>query len=572
MVTPARKPSEEKRWMKYWEDAPVETESINATVYDFLKASNTSDAAHLSETALLYYDRKISYGELFDKIEETARAYCKIGVKAGDIVTVCSVMTPETIYSFYALDLLGATLNMVDPRTSSNGLHEYLKEVESRFVLTISVAYEKMREAVLGTAVEKVIVNSPADSLPGVKKFLYNLKNKGGSYAPNVMLWQDFAAAAANEPAVMPVPYDAEHAILIMHTGGTTGRPKGVLLSDRNLNALALQYANKRIDKRQDSFLNVMPPFIAYGYGCGVHAPLHGGAVVILIPQFEPEKLGKLMRKYHPNMMAGVPLHYQNLLNDSTVKNMDLSFLHTTGSGGDAITVEDEDIVNNFFAERKAPYKLCKGYGMTEVSACACSCIREVNRRGSVGVPLSMTTVGIFKPETDEEVGYDTEGEICINTPTMMLGYYKMPDETDKVIRRHSDGKLWVHTGDLGKMDEDGFVFVLGRMKRVIIRHDGFKVFPYIIENEVMPLHGVDAACAVAVKDPEHHQGKLPFLFIKPMPGYEDHVALERMLRKACAEDLPEYVQPAGYAFVDEFPYTKVGKVDYLALEKQAKL
>lgn len=564
-----RKPSEEKVWMKYWEGVDVDTSHLDTSVYDFLLLAN---AEYPEETALIYYDRKISYGELFANIEATAKAYQKIGVKAGDIVTVCSVMTPETVYSFYALSKLGATLNMVDPRTSPHGLHEYIKEVRSRLVMVIAPAYEKMREAVLGTGVEKVIVNSPADSLPKGKKWLYSLSNKTGSYAANVIKWVDFLAMAEQEPEAPAAPYDADRAILIMHTGGTTGKPKGVLLSDRNENALAVQYVAKRAIGRQNIFLNVMPPFIAYGYGCGVHAPLYGGMQVVLIPQFDPKKLGLLLKKYRPNHMAGVPLHYQNLLTDRAVKCMDMSFLYTTGSGGDAITVEDEDLVNAFLKKHNAPYLLNKGYGMTEVNAAAAVCTQDVNRRGSVGVPMVLTTVGIFKPETDEELGYNEEGEICFQTPTMMLGYYEMPDETEKVLRRHSDGQIWVHSGDLGKIDEDGFVYVLNRIKRVIIRHDGFKVYPYIIENEVMPIHGVDAACAVAVKDPEHKQGKLPFLFIKPMPGYEDHVVLEKVLRKACAEALPEYVQPAGYAFVDEFPYTQIGKVDYRALEEQAKL
>ena len=569
METLVRKPSEEKVWTKYWADAQIDTSRLDTTVYDFLMLENAKYAA---ETALVYFDRKITYGELFAHIEETAKAYSRLGVKAGDMVTICSVMTPETIYSFYALSKLGATLNMVDPRTSPNGLREYVEEVKSRFVVVIAPAYVKMREAVLGTGVEKVIVNSPADSLPGLKRFLYNLTTKKGDYGPNVVEWKKFIADGAKEPTPMAMPFDEKHPILIMHTGGTTGKPKGVLLSDKNLNALAVQYATKRVTERQNIFLNVMPPFIAYGYGCGVHAPLYGGAQIVLIPQFDPKKLGQLMKKYRPNLMAGVPLHYQNLLTDPAVKNLDLSFLHTTGSGGDSITVEDEDLVNEFFEKHNAPFKLCKGYGMTEVCAAATSCIREVNRRGSVGVPMVLTTVGIFKPDTDEELGYNEEGEICFRTPTTMLGYYEMPDETEKVLQRHSDGEIWVHSGDLGKMDEDGFVYVLNRIKRVIIRHDGFKVFPYIIENEVMPIKGVDAACAVAVKDPEHRQGKLPFLFIKPLPGYEDHAALEKVLRRACEADLPEYVQPAGYAFVDEFPYTGIGKVDYRALEEKARL
>jgi len=560
------KPSEEKVWMKYWgEDLPY-AQDLDMPAFAYIMKKNKK---FMNDIALSYYDREITYAELKENVEKTAKAFNKLGVKEGDIVTVCSVMIPETIYAFYAADMLGITLNMVDPRTSPNGLREYIEEVHSKVVIFINVVYDKIKEAVQGTEVETVIASSPADSLPKFLKFAYNLKNKAPKYEANVLTWQQFIANAENEEAATPVEYDPKRALLIMHTGGTTGRPKGVLLSPANMNALAVQYCFRRAVNRQESFLDVMPPFIAYGFGCGVHAPLSVGVKVILIPQFDPNKLGALLNKYHPNHMAGVPLHYRNLLKDPKVKNADLSYLVSTGAGGDGITAADEDQVNDFLIKHNSPYKLTKGYGMTEVNAAATACVRDIHKRGSVGISMFLTTTAIFEPGTDKELDYDCEGEICFKTPTMMLGYYNMPEETAKVIKKHSDGEYWVHSGDIGKIDRDGFIFVLNRLKRVIIRHDGFKIFPLPIEEKVVSVPGVSEACAVAIRDGNHEQGNLPYVFVKAIDSACDKAALEAKIRKACSDDLAEYIQPVAYEFVDELPYTNIGKVDYMTLQKR---
>ncbi|MBR7071804.1 MAG: acyl--CoA ligase [Clostridia bacterium] len=562
-------PTAQKPWMGFWGSDIPSPKDAECTVYEYIQRKTVGLDHHI---ALNYFGTKITYGELKKNVDLTAKAYQKLGLKAGDIVTVCSVMTPETVYSFYALDMLGVTLNMADPRTSSHGLREYIEEVHSKVVVALSVVYDKIKKAVEGTEVEHVIVISPADSLPPVKKFAYGLKEKKPKYQSNVLSWHDFIQSAQGASPVEPVPYSPDRAIVIMHTGGTTGKPKGVLLGDRAVNSLALQYLFKTGGEPGQRFLNVMPPFIAYGYGLGIHAPLSSGMEIILIPQFDPKKFGRLLMKYRAEHTAGVPMHYQNMLTDKKLKNAKMPFLITTGCGGDGISALDEDLVNEFFKAHKVPFPLCKGYGMTEVMAAATRNFENHNRRGSVGIPMVLTNVGIFKPGTDEELGFETEGEVCICSPTMMMGYYGMPNETAAVIRQHRDGQMWVHTGDLGRMDKEGFVYIANRIKRIIIRHDGFKIFPYIIENKILSVEGIEAVCAVAVQDPEHKQGKLPFVFLKTNADFNGNQAeLQQKIQDICVADLPEYMQPLGFRFVDEMPRTTVGKLDYLSLEKQAK-
>lgn len=562
------RPSELKPWMKLWQRYNTTQPDLDCTTVDYIKKANQG---HDNEVALNYFDRKITYGELFTNIETTAKAYAKLGVKKDDILTLVSVMTPETIYSFYSMSMIGSSLNMADPRTSSHGLHEYIAEVHSKIVIVLSDAYGKVKEAVKGTDVEKVIVVSPADSLSAMKKLAYKVaKPDRNEYDSNVIMWNDFMKIGDAVSEVPHVPFAPNHVTVIVHTGGTTGTPKGVMLGARAFNALAFQMTMGRFH-RQDRFLNIMPPFIAYGFGCGVHAPLSEGAEIILIPAFDPKTFGKLLNKYHPQHTAGVPLHYQNLLTDPTMKGKDLSWLLSTGAGGDSISRQAEDQVNAFLKEHHAPYLLSKGYGMSEMSACISACAMEINRPGSCGAPLALTTVGIFEPETDNELGFGQEGEICVRGPHIMLGYYDMPEETANVIRRHSDGEDWVHTGDIGYLDEDGYLYVINRVKRVIIRHDGFKIFPYVIESAIDTVDGIKANYAVGVKDPEHRQGLLPHVFLVKEEGCTTADAeLIEKARKICEHSIPEYCLPLSYSFITDVPYTNIGKVDFMALTKKA--
>lgn len=565
-----RLPSVEKPWMKLFEgmELPKE-EDINRTLNSFLWKNNEGG---MDDVAIEYFGRLISFGEMKENVWQLARAMKKNGVKKGDIVTICAVMLPEIIYMFYALELLGATPNMVDPRTSTEGIHDYIEEAKSKICVTLSVAYPKIKKSVLDTEVEKVVVVSPADSLTGIKKVLYKAGNKDKNvYENNVVMWKPFFETGRGMKDEFDYEdFDPNHPALIVHTGGTTGNPKGVMLGAVALNALAAQYALYGY-KRKQKFLNVMPPFIAYGYACGVHLPLSRGVRTILIPAFEPKDFGNLLTKHKANHIAGVPLHYQTLARDPGMKGKDLSFLMSPGVGGDAITTGAEIEVNEFFKAHGCKSPLMKGYGMTELASTTTTCTPDHSKLGSVGFPLALMTVGIFDVETGKELTYGEEGEICATGPNLMLGYYEKEFETRQVLKKHEDGKLWMHTGDVGIIDEDGYVFIRSRVKRLIIRHDGFKLFPSNIENVISNHPGVKTCSAVGVDDPEHIQGRLPAVFIvcdKESGKSEDEIIAE--VREICQKELAEYSQPLYFVGVEELPYTGIGKVDYRTLEERA--
>ena len=342
--------SKAKPWLKYYEEKYIHQTVPECSAFELVCRNNER---HLGDTALEYYGRKFSYADLIVQVKKTAAALQALGVKKGDIITVVSVMTPEVVYAFYAADLLGATLNLVDPRYSTEGIREYIEEVESRLLICLNVVYPRCHQAAKRTSVERVVVLSPADSLPLAKAVGYKLTNPDKNrYASNVLRWKDFIdAGKGHSPAA--APYDPQHTCVVVHTGGTTGSPKGVMLTDYCFNALAQEFAaQSRLFHRGQKMLNVMPPFIAYGYSCGIHMPLVMGLHVIIIPNLDPDKLGALVWKHKPAHMFGVPTHYQQLAADPLLKNKDLSFIRNYAAGGDSLSLGAEQTVNQFRWQR----------------------------------------------------------------------------------------------------------------------------------------------------------------------------------------------------------------------------
>ena len=556
--------SQAKPWLKYYDQKFIDQTLPALSAFEYVCQRSKN---HLNDTALEYYGRKFTYADLIVNVKKTAAALRGAGVKKGDIITVVSIMTPEIIALFYAADMMGATLNLVDPRYSVEGIREYIEEVDSHLLVCLNVVYERCRQAAKRTNVEKVIVLSPADSLPPVMAVGYKLttpdKNK---YASNVIRWKQFIKGGEGQSTAAE-PYDPDHACVVVHTGGTTGSPKGVMLTDDCFNGIALQFqAYPKLFHRGQKLMNIMPPFIAYGFACGIHLPLVLGFTVIIIPNLDPAKLGSLVLKHKPEHMFGVPTHYQQLASDPKLRDKDLSFI--INYGGDSLSRGAEQTVNDFLAAHGARYPIAKGYGMTEVSSAATVAAGLDNKPGSVGIPMVNTVVAAFEPGTDQELPIGQRGELCISGPCLMKGYYNKPEETAILLRRHPDGRVWAHTGDMGYLDEDGFVFLDSRIKRMIIRHDGFKVFPSMIENVVSRHPAVHQCSVVGCADKDHTQGRLPFVYIvlkSDTTAKKKQVIRE--LERMCAEELPEYVQPVAYKFISSMPMTPVGKVDYRQLE-----
>lgn len=562
-------PSIDKPWLKYYSAEAIHTPLPECTMYELLWQNNKD---HLDDIALNYYDRKITYGGLFEGIDKAAKAFTAMGVKQGEIVAICSVNTPETVYALYALNRLGAVANMIDPRTNADGVKHYLEECNIRFVMTIELAYPLFVKVEKTYKIEKIISVSAADSLPQPKKFLYRLKNKQPALQENAMTWTEFMALG-NGTEVQVIPYQKDRCSVIAHTGGTTGAPKGVMLSDDNMNAIVHSYGFVEIPfKRGNRFFNDLPPFIIYGLSLSTHTALCHGLELIYYPVFDSKAFPKMFAKYKPNYFASLPDHLKFLARDPATRNMNLDFLVIAAAGGDAVSLEVEKSCNEFLRRQKCKYSVTKGYGMTEMCAIATFTTPSANSLGSVGIPLTFNTVKIMDVDTMKELSFNQTGEIWFSSPSIMIGYYNKPEETAEIIATDEMGTRWIRTGDLGHITEDGLLFHEGRIRRIYITsHEGqpAKIFPILVEDHIRKSDAVfDCVVVGRLKENSANYEPVAYVILKNQEAAPETVKKE--LEVTCRENVPSYMWPVEYRFVDEFPHTPIGKIDFRALEKEA--
>ena len=564
--------SQEKVWMKYYDPEVRNTDIPRMKIYSLLKEYNQE---RLQQTAMYFYGTRITVKRLIERIDECADAFAALGVKQGDTVSMLSASTPESIVALYALNKIGATLNAIDPRLDKKGIARMIKASGSKILLVIDMAYPKVAAIYSDINQEHIIVQSATTSLPFVKKLAVKLASK--SLIPygkgGIISWDTFIQGAKNGMAI-EAPYDGDATVAITYTGGTTGFPKGVMLTNDSINAVAYNFRHAGIvHEKNQRFLGIMPIFSSYGLVCGIHMPLTMGLELALIPRFYPLKMGEYVKKYKPSHMIATPAFYEILINSEEMKDFDLSFMLTLGSGGDSMNAGLEVKMQAFMDSHGIKYPLAQGYGMSEVSAAATFCVNDRYKAGSVGIPCVATTIGIFDPETGEELGYNEEGEVCITGSTMMKGYYNNKAETEHVMRKHADGKVWIHSGDIGYIDEDGFVFIKGRVKRMITRFDGHKVFPVTIESFIAEHELVRGCSVIAVNDRERMQGQYPMAVVELAASIDvsQRDAICREIYKLCNEQLEERGRPVAVVCVDEIPLTGVGKNDYRQLEKDFK-
>lgn len=564
--------SQEKVWMKYYDPEVRNTDIPRMKIYSLLKEYNQE---RLQQTAIYYYGTKITIKKLIQRIDECADAFAALGVKQGDTVSMLSASTPESIIALYALNKIGATLNAIDPRLDKKGIARMIKASGSKILIVIEMAYPKVAAILSDIKQEHVVVQSSGTSLPLPKKIALKLAVKSqipyGKYG--VIHWDTFIAGAKNGMAI-EAPYVGDATVAITYTGGTTGFPKGVMLTNDSINAVAYNFRHAGIvHEKNQRFLGIMPIFSSYGLVCGIHMPLTIGIELALIPRFYPQKMGEYIKKYKPEHMIATPAFYEILINSEEMKNFDLSFMLTMGSGGDSMNAGLEVKMQEFMDTHGIRYPLAQGYGMSEVSAAATFCVNDRYKKGSVGIPCIATTIGIFDPETGEELGYGESGEVCITGSTMMKGYFNNKAETDHVMRKHADGQIWIHSGDIGYIDEDGFVFIQGRVKRMITRFDGHKVFPITIESFIAEHELVQGCSVIAVNDRERMQGQYPMAVVELVAGVDvsRRDAICREIYNLCQEHLEERGRPVAVVCVNEIPLTGVGKNDYRQLEKDFK-
>lgn len=561
----------DKVWMKYYSEEAKNVTLPECTAYNYVKQINCD---RYDQPAIHYYGKDITFGELVDRIEATAQAFCAAGVRPGDIVSFLSVQIPETIAAIYALNKIGATANMIDPRMDIGFIQRMVVNSGSKILVTLDIAWPKVTQIQNLINQELIITQSAAASLPIIKKVAMQIATKTKiPYDSNIITWKEFIHRGVGVEAV-EAPYDGETAIAITYTGGTTGFPKGVVLTNDSVNAVAINFIYCDVDHYDnDRYLGIIPVFSAYGLVCGMHMPFCMRCTLVPIPKFIPQQIGKLVRDFRPNHVISTPVFIELLIGSKEVANMDLSFLRTLASGGDSMNDGLEAKLNDFREKHGMKYPLAQGYGMSELSAAACFCVNRMYKKGSVGIPSLTTTIEIIDPETGKEVPLGKIGEVCIAGPSMMKCYFDAPEETANVMRLHEDGKVWIHSGDWGYMDEDGFVFIVGRIKRMITRFDGHKVFPVNLEGLIVSRGDVKNVCVVGVNDLDHSQGQYPIVVVELEAGFTEEQRRAKCsdIFMQCEREVEERGKPVAVVCVDKMPLTSMGKNDYRAIGKQYK-
>ena len=555
-------------WLDYYSREERSIKFTNKSIYNYMKDSVGDDLDYI---ALNYFDNRISYNEFFQNIDIAARALRSHGVKEKDIVTICLPNMPEALYVFYACNKIGAIADMVHPLSSPEQIKFYLNENKSRFLFLIDFNYDKFKDVISETLVYKTILVSPKLSMPLGLSLGYTLTRSLFLKRPKLndidfMSWKDFMIKGVAYSKEFTADVKKDDIAVILHSGGTTGTPKGIMISNYSFNALAQQSGVNVIDVRpKDKIVTILPIFHGFGLGVCVHTPLCLKVETILMPEYDANRFYKIWKNDRPEVILGVPTLWEGMMNNKKFDNVNMSQLKYMVSGGDYLSVAAETKINEFLHKHGAHVNIYKGYGMTESVAATCYTFPGTNEPGSIGIPMVGNTYKIWDPETDTEKAIGEEGEIIVNGPTLMSGYLNNPKETKQVLRKHN-GKLWLHTGDIGYISANGVVYYTQRLKRMIVV-SGFNVYPSMIEGVLESHPAIKKACVIGIPHP--YKMHVPKAFIVLNEGFKWNGSLEKELKELCKKQLAVFSVPKEFEVRKDLPKTLYNKIDYKELEKE---
>ena len=566
-------------WYKFYGGEKQHLEYPDFSAYKLIEYTASK---HLNNISYNYYGNKKTYHEFLKQIDEVARAMKSIGVKHKDVVSICMPNTPEGIISFYAANKIGAIASMIHPLSAENEIKHYLNISKTEWLICVDFAYEKVSHIIKDTKLKKVITVSVSESMPPLIKSLYTATNismtktlmslnpmhylNGDSKAKNnkKMVWKDFIRLGKEYQKEIDDEYKGKEIAAILYSGGTTGTPKGVKLTNLNLNASAMQnFEHVGCLRDKDKVLAIMPIFHGFGLAVCIHCVQYFGGTSILLPQFSAKTFDKIVKKYEPNVVVGVPTLFETMTKNKNFDHMKLPYITCVISGGDSLSIELKKKFDEWLEKHKSPTQIREGYGLTE--CCAASCFTPLNyyRPGSIGIPYPDMYYKIVEDGTEKEVPYGQEGEIVITGPTIMAGYIHNRKETKQTLRKHKDGRIWLHTGDEGIMDKDGFVYFKGRSKRMIIS-SGYNLYPNNIENIIDSHPDVSISCVIGIPHPYKVMVAKAFIVLKD-PSKENEDTLNS-IKELVEKNLARFSWPYEYEFRKELPKTLVGKVAFNVL------
>lgn len=561
------KKNDYSRWNEIYKKENLKFQVPEGSIYSLIR-DQVKDREGI--TAYTYFGHSVSYKDFMKQIDNAAKAFRSQGIRKGDVVTICMPNTPEAVISFYALNKIGAIASMIHPLSSEQEIKNYLISTGSVMLVMIDLCYEKVAGIIKETDVYKTIIVSAGRSMSMHMKLGYiftkSYKIKKPYFQGEYIRWNDFVARGSNYNGRVEFDVDKDTPAVILHSGGTTGTPKGIVLSNGNFNSEAEQIKMLFTELvPTDKVLAIMPVFHAFGLGVSIHAVFHIGACVDLIPQFDAKHFDDLIIKHNPAIIVGVPTLFEALLNTNN-KKMDLSKLKYVISGGDSLSESLAEKVNTYLKEHNGKVKVMQGYGLSEASGAAILAYGKHNVMGSIGIPFPGNNVKIVKPNTIDEVETGETGEICINGPTVMMGYFNNEKETNDALQIHDDEKIWLHTGDMGYIRKDGVIFYQSRLKRMIIS-SGYNVYPQQIES-VIESHEAVMKCTV-IGIPHKYKVQVAKAIIVLKNGYTESSSIKKSIKELCEKNLSRFSLPYEYEFRKSLPKTLIGKVDFKKLAEE---
>ena len=554
-------------WEKYYDEGKETIDVPDISIYEYLERHYIKNEYTI---AINYYNQKITYKELINKIDVCAKSLVSYGVRENDVVSICLPNVPEAVIAFYAINKIGAIANMIHPLSSELEIKDSLIKTNTVLFITLNITFNKVENIIDETKIYKTIIVSPKDSMPTFLGLGYmlskELKLKTPKSNEKYMLWSDFILKGEKYNKNIKKDRSSKDDAAILHSGGTTGTPKNIVLTNGNINTVMedAKIVFSYLDSK-DTFLSILPLFHCFGLVVNICAPLILGSTIVLIPQFDAKRFDKIIKKFRPTVLLGVPTLFEALTKNPYMINYDMSYVSTVVSGGDSLTEEKNNEVNKFLKEHNSKARIIQGYGMTETTGPASLGFNNSDKPGSIGIPIPGVEIKILNIDTYEEMKYGEIGEICITGQTVMSRYLDNKEETDNIIKIHEDKKRWVHTGDLGYMDEDGVLFYVQRLKRMIIS-SGYNVYPSHIEKVLENHKYVESCGVIGVPDP--YKIEVPKAFIVLKKGIEPTIDVTKELKEYCYKNLSKYMIPKKFEYRENLPKTLVGKIDYRKLEK----
>jgi long-chain acyl-CoA synthetase len=552
-----------KPWLKIYGDMPEFIDIPDLTMYELLR-----DVAqkYPDKTALFFMGAKLSFSRLMDMIDQCAAAFTACGTKPGDCVLQSMPNVPNALIIFYALNKLGVRVAMTHPLYSSTELAEFIRETDSVWCVTVDMFYDRFKDILRPD--QKLLVTRISDFLPGAKKVAFNIIKGRQNRIPEdsrVIYWKDFLKKAEGIETGYERRISPEEGAVVLFSGGTTNLPKGILLSSYNFNALSSSIAPFSNFTSDDSVIAILPVFHGFGLGICIHSILCNGGTVYLEPTFSTKIYIDSLRKHQPTFIAGVPTMFEAMLRDKNFSKVRFDRLRAIYCGGDSLSPELKTRFDERLFAQGSKVELVEGYGLTEtVTGCVLT-PPGLYRKSAIGVPMPNMLAKIVDINTKEELPYGEVGEIALAGPTVMLEYINNPEETAKTIRTDEQGIRWLYTGDIGYMDEDGYLYFKSREKRML-KVSGVSVYPMQVEQVLESHELVFRACVVGVPDDYQMTSIKAYVVLEDPSKATDET--KRILLKHCQKHLIKWSVPRAIEFRDKLPTTLVGKVEYSALEK----